>query len=941
MDANLPEGFSLDQTPAVPVEGAAALPEGFALDNEPSATSNLSPAEGGARAFLHGVASGVAGPLAPLIETKGFGVKPETIRGLEEEHPIAHGIGQVLGLGAGMMTGVGEGALMAKAGELALESGVAGGKVAEAANLAKSALEGGAAPEAVAQAAEAAKALSYGHKVGSAAVQQAAEMAVMQGSDEVSKMILQEPGQSVDTAISNMGLSTALGAGFGAIGAGVVSPLWKATAGPKVERLFNAIANKSNGQAPLEIGKELEDDLTKLNIMPTPIQRADISDNPKANQFVKDLSRAENEGVLNEKDDLRAKIANSVMEPLGTDLEKMRVYDNAEEGRALKESLTKNIKEKFVPLWDRMEKRDAEAALLSAPDESKLALRDRMIERGMEESAGNNDILKEYIKAGDQVLNQDTLSGFDKMDSQLRRSSKNFTADANITQAQRNIRGMIKDYKESLIEKAARESEKAGVEGAIGKGEELIAERAQLNKEYAQAEAFREELADHFNIKSNENARQFMSALENNVTPEQLIKKFSIKDNMEGAKFLQQNLPEVFDQVLKNEQRNILKPAILSAAKKGDLPIDINKLNDIIQKSKGGKDTYLNTVLPKEFLDRAEAGARILQATTKAKDSGTPAGLWGVLKGVATSALASVGLATGHGLAQSVLFAEIANTLGKIGPEQGKLAYLKFMGSNQPLEAGAIKSMADFFHEVYRGEHLLNKATSNVFKPGMQVLATNSMPSTRDLEQLDKKLDKIRDNPQELINSQAQSQIGHYLPNHQVKLSQSVAGMSQYLNALKPHPQKLHPLDKEIEPTATQVARYNRALTIAQNPLVVMQHIKDGTIQTTDVQDIQHLYPDLYKRMSNKLSQYMLDASHDESQIPYKTRIGLSLFMAQPLDTSMLPASIIAAQPKPKQPMQQSGAPMKNRKGANSLGKSNKTYRTQSQASEEDRANRE
>jgi len=894
------------------------------------------------KAGIEGIAQGVAGPLATLFETKTLGISLEDIKARAEASPIAHGLGEVAGITGSLLSGTGIGGLMAKTGEMALQGGSAGAKVAEATNLAMKAAEAAKTglPEAaqLAEAAQtAAKGLSYGHKVGSAVVQQAAEMAVLGSSDEVSKMILQEPGASAEQAIANIGLAAAIGGAGGAFFAGAVNPLWKATAGPKVEAFFNAVKNKTNGAAPLALDSEIEADLARLNVQPTPIQRADISSDSKSTQFIKDLSRAENEAMLNEKSDLQSKVANSVMEPLGTNLDQMLVYDNATEGRALKSKVTEHLKEKFVPLWEAMDKRNEEAALISVVDEARLALRDRLIEKGITESAGNEKILNAYIEAGDQALNHETIAGFDKMDTQLRRSAKHFAADPNITQAQRDIRNTIKDFKESVINKVARESEKSGIKGAEQAGEQLVAERAALNKTYAQAEAFREELGDHFNITRPDSARQFMNAIENDVTPEQVMKKFSIKENMEGAQFLQKNMPEVFQHVVENERRAILKPAIIAAAKKGDLPIDINKLNDIIIRAKGGKDTYLNTILPAEFIQRAEAAGRIMQATTKAKDSGTPAGLYGVLKGIGTSALASVGWMTGHGAAQSLFLAEIIAQVGKIAPEQAKLAYLTFMGSNQPVKSEGIKAMADFFHSIYQGEHLLNKAVTGVFKPGAQVLTTNAMPNDTDRAKLDKQLDKIEADPS-LMRSQNDA-VGHYLPGHQMELTKTTASATQYLLALKPHPQKSGPLDKEIEPSSTQMARYNRALDIAQQPAIVMQHIKDGTLQTTDIQDLQNMYPGLYKNMVQKIAHQIVEIDNKGEQLPYKTKVGISLFLGQPMDTSMLPASIMAAQPKPKLPPAPQGVPKP--KSLNSLGKSNKSYQTPNQGAELDKASRD
>jgi hypothetical protein len=159
----------------------------------------------------------------------------------------------------------------------------------------------------------------------------------------------------------------------------------------------------------------------------------------------------------------------------------------------------------------------------------------------------------------------------------------------------------------------------------------------------------------------------------------------------------------------------------------------------------------------------------------------------------------------------------------------------------------------------------------------------------------------------------------------------------QYLAQLKPHPQFISPLDKTMPVDPIAQARYNRALDIANNPAIVLQHIKDGTLKVTDIQDLKTMYPAVYQGIVQKVSNSMAE---NRGSIPYKTRIGLSLLVGQPVDSSMSPNAIRSAQPLPKSP--QSPQPTtKNKKGTSSLGKSNKQYMTPGQASEEDRSSRD
>jgi hypothetical protein len=59
--------------------------------------------------------------------------------------------------------------------------------------------------------------------------------------------------------------------------------------------------------------------------------------------------------------------------------------------------------------------------------------------------------------------------------------------------------------------------------------------------------------------------------------------------------------------------------------------------------------------------------------------------------------------------------------------------------------------------------------------------------------------------------------------------------------------------------------------------------------------------------MASKILNEMTTHLSKQEKIPYKTKIGLSVFLGQPLDQTMMSQSIMAAQPKgPSQnPMQQ------------------------------------
>jgi hypothetical protein len=109
--------------------------------------------------------------------------------------------------------------------------------------------------------------------------------------------------------------------------------------------------------------------------------------------------------------------------------------------------------------------------------------------------------------------------------------------------------------------------------------------------------------------------------------------------------------------------------------------------------------------------------------------------------------------------------------LGKIGLNEGKdavrLGMMKFLSSNQPIKSEALKAAINFADHAYKGETILNKGVENIFKPGVQVITSAQFPSHEQIMKLDKLVAKNQQNPNNLMQSQSDSPLGHYAPEHQ------------------------------------------------------------------------------------------------------------------------------------------------------------------------------
>ncbi len=258
---------------------------------------------------------------------------------------------------------------------------------------------------------------------------------------------------------------------------------------------------------------------------------------------------------------------------------------------------------------------------------------------------------------------------------------------------------------------------------------------------------------------------------------------------------------------------------------------------------------------------------------------------------------------------------------------------------NTAANSTGFKAVLDHGMAVAKGDMLISKAAKNLFKVGSAVLTESQVPSHKDLEKLNRKLATIQTDPDKLYQSRT-TDLSHYLPDHSSAADLTISNAVSQLNSMRPDRSRMAPLDSKPVLSNTQKADFTNALTIAQQPLVVMDKIKKGTITAKDVMLIQSLYPSLYNGLKQKITNEMILHVNKGEIVPYKTRVGLSMFMAQPLDSTMSPLSIQAAQLQPAMQKQAAAQAPEGKGGTKSspaLQKMGKMYQTPGQAKEEHR----
>lgn len=263
--------------------------------------------------------------------------------------------------------------------------------------------------------------------------------------------------------------------------------------------------------------------------------------------------------------------------------------------------------------------------------------------------------------------------------------------------------------------------------------------------------------------------------------------------------------------------------------------------------------------------------------------------------------------------------------LGGVMPGIAK-AILEKLPSGEGLEAARI-----YGEKIVKGAKLVDNAVKNTLRAG-EVLPDSKYPDAKSRESLQKSLDKLRKDPGSL--SKVAGDMGHYMPDHAVALGSVSQNVVSFLNSIKPSTAPNAPLDSPIKQSRAVEAQYDRALDIAHQPLIVLDSLKKGTMTSHDVIALQHMYPSLYESLKQKVMNEVISKKSDEEPIPYKTRMGVSMFLAQPMDSTMSPMGISAAQPPPDQPQQQQASQQGGNRPTQLKDKNAKLAQTPLQASE-------
>lgn len=715
----------------------------------------------------HAASSATFG-LSTKAETA-LGVKPEDIQRRTEENPVAAGAGSIAGL---LIPGAPEAKALTKAGELS--AGLVRGS-------------------------------STLSKIGAGAVKGAIENTMFQGGDEVSKQFSQDPNQSAQTAIADIGLSGLIGGAIGS-GFGAVSPLFEKTKASKFVDEVKSRLNEhlTNPDLPTQASDNLDKFYTDTTKGSDSLFRGSYDESGVRTSNVKDQAIDKLVPALN--DTILDKGVGNVTNHFADKLEQMKSDTDT-----FQPKFTKALEKDFNKWREIVDKQDVNSAdIFKATEDLKRSLQERS-------------------RIGIPIDNSnpafDSIKSLKESSNYLRKSLEDTSVWGDAGNFQKQVNGAYSEFLNPLKE---------------------------FNKSFTTLLEGKPTIdPDKINTYINQASRD--------------------KGVIRGAKL--QNYLDAAD-----KYRDAINEAHESIGVAG--PFE-TKSSDAV-----------NT-LTKSLTPGAKAADSIVKGLLSHPSGESVGAIGGILAGWP-------GYMVGKHVAGPVLDSVIPSLMKPL------------LGS--ATNGTGLKHALDFIGAFSKGEIALNRGVKNIFKAGKEVIPSSLMPTEKDRSKLNESLKSLAQNPQQLTNIGGDT--SHYLPDHGIALAHTAMNAVNFLNSQRPQSPKVSPLDSPSKPDPMAKAQYDRILNIAQQPLIVLHSIKEGSIQPNDVKAITSLYPDLYNKISQKLVTQISSQDSTET-IPYRTKMGMSVFLGKAMDSTMLPESIIAAQPQQAQQLPEQQKPGKKPAAAN------------------------
>lgn len=268
---------------------------------------------------------------------------------------------------------------------------------------------------------------------------------------------------------------------------------------------------------------------------------------------------------------------------------------------------------------------------------------------------------------------------------------------------------------------------------------------------------------------------------------------------------------------------------------------------------------------------------------------------------------------------------------------------------------GNVMNMIDYANKVDKGTSLINKTMNALFTTGTTQAIDAAKPSDLDVLR-----GHVERGPQAELNQEMQNQhnepqgyakggdvkhnpenggvhshmhLAQTFPEQNHMMQVAKGRVTNYLSSMRPQQMQSKLAFDDAPDDTEQKRHYEKALDVAVNPLGVLNHVKNGTIEADHLKHLSSMYPELQGHLQKKITERVTQDQLDGKKPDFKTRQGLSMFMGAPLSGEFTMQSIQAAQAVfAKKEPPHDGGNGGAKKNSTSLSKSDRSFLTDDQA---------
>ena len=724
---------------------------------------------------------------------------------------------------------------------------------------------------------------AFSAKAMQVAAREAAQAALFQTGDEVSKHFTTEPEKSIQQSLADIGLAGVAGAALG-VGASagnkfLLQPLVRATKSSAIVKALTTLKAKAEGVPVLA---DVDALAARAGVEVSPEIKAALSNDAALKQQAEALASSSSQAGKKfgeSVDAFKSNVKDRVLSLLGkTEQNIGEDVVRSEIGSKLQESVSniissgkKVVDDLYAPLQPVLGK-----ANLPRNFAAKVSQRIDELGNGIDlfikPSTGNRAAANQITEELQRVKNFKELKSYITQTSeQLYRENKGGLADV-----------VYKALKETE-ETAQKEIIDVAAPGFSGQYKQAVS----ANRAFRQK---LESLGDVLNVKRFWDAEDFLERVSDPLKAESVLKSLTSEKRAEVYNILQKDFPE-----LANAVRQAHLDKIKIPVKNGEM--DLAGLIKSVGKMTPEAREF---VLGPEGMSQLQAVGELYGRIGKSKAASFMDSLLSKIPGGMGSLLGGMSIG-GFGGAVAGYAMGVA---GKEASDAFRLSMLKYIASGAEASPAGFNAMFNAAKSAYRGASKIERGIASLFKPATPVIEAIAAPSAKSLGLLDKVVAAAQTNPEGMMG--VSGDLHEYLPEHSAHLAATSARAVSFLASIRPVTGKVSPLGPERKPSEVEIAKYNRALQIVEQPLMVLNHIKNGSLTSDDLKAISTVYPALYEDMKEKILEKLIDYNQKGIKLDYPVAMSLSLFLGMNLENStesnhIMANQVIHAPPMPPQ----------------------------------------